>query len=170
MKNISKNSVAFRNFCIFALALQTQGRQDARHFSAGFFYAPVKICGSVPPCGGLIVPLPLRCNATGKAEPFFFSQHKNILQMHYTEKQNSCATCAQKPNTAEQIVSKILDWDDPENIREDLHSMMLAFFMHDNPTVEFKERIYCSYTTLYHALKQMEVLNPRRKEVCHANA
>lgn len=95
----------------------------------------------------------------------------NFKSFFMRTKNDECATCAQKPVTAEQIVSDILIWDDPENIREDLHEMMLAFFMHyESPTEEFKGRIYCTYTTLYNALKAMEQLNPRRKEVCHVNA
>jgi hypothetical protein len=87
MKFLKKNSVAFKSFCTFALDLHTQGRLDARHIPAGFFYAPDTICGSVPPCGGLMAPLPLRCKSTGKAEPFFyFSPNKHFLKMTYTEK------------------------------------------------------------------------------------
>jgi hypothetical protein len=111
------------------------------------------------------------CKTTGKAEPSFISACNLIfLQMSYTE--NECATCTQakSPITAQTIINDILSTDDPENIRETLHKMMLAFFMYDNPTEEFKGRVYCAYRTLYDALKAMEQLNPRRKEVCHANA
>lgn len=89
----------------------------------------------------------------------FNNQNFNVM----LDTMDNCATCAQKPITAEEIIKDILIWDDPENIREDLHEMMLAFFMHyESPTEEFKGRIYCTYTTLYNALKQMETLNPRR--------
>ena len=90
---------------------------------------------------------------------FINNQNFNVM----LDTKDECATCANKPVTAESIVKEIISWDDPENIREDLHEMMLAFFMHyESPTEEFKGRIYCTYTTLYNALKQMETLNPRR--------
>jgi hypothetical protein len=89
----------------------------------------------------------------------FNNQNFNVM----LDTMDNCATCAQKPITAEEIIKDILIWNDPENIREDLHEMMLAFFMHyESPTEEFKGRIYCTYTTLYNALKQMETLNTRR--------
>lgn len=146
-------------------ALHTHGRDDARQQIAGFFYAQnLTYSGSVPPCDVLMDSLPMWCNATGKAEPSFISAcNLNFLKMHYTE--NECATCAQvkSPITAQTIITDILSTDDPENIRETLHEMMLAFFTHyDSPTEEFKERVYCAYRTLYDALKQMETLNPRR--------
>lgn len=91
----------------------------------------------------------------------FFIDNQNFIIMH--EQMDNCATCAQKPITAESIVEEIISLDDPKNIREDLHEMMLAFFMHyENPTEEFKGRIYNTYTTLRNALKQMETLNTRR--------
>ena len=90
-----------------------------------------------------------------------FINNQNFIIMHETK--DNCATCAQKPITAESIVKEIISLDDPQNIREDLHEMMLAFFMfYGNPSEEFKGRIYQSYTTLYNALKKMETLNPRR--------
>ena len=55
----------------------------ARQISAGIFYAladHIYVYGFVPPCRVLMDLLPLRWNATGKAEPFFyfiFFQTKN---------------------------------------------------------------------------------------------
>jgi hypothetical protein len=81
--------------CMFAPAFHTQGRVPARQTTAGYFYAPVKGYGSVPPCGGLMAPLPLWWNATGKAEPFFISANKQWYSvMHSTEN-----TCLQRNNS-----------------------------------------------------------------------
>ena len=59
-----------------------------RLYAAGFFYFPqLQTIGSVPPCGELMLPLPLRWNATGKAEPLLFSaKQTNLSVMHSTEK------------------------------------------------------------------------------------
>lgn len=67
------------------------------------------------------------------------------------------------PITAQSIINNILLDDDPENIRETLHDMLLVVFMYfEDPSNEFKERVYTAYQTLYNALKDMEALNPRR--------
>lgn len=117
----------------------------------------------------------------GKAEPLFiFSPQTNFLKMTSTEKtclsgnnstnqatpteRNTVSieafTCANMPITAEKIIHEILSWDEPENIRENLHEMMLIFFMNfEDPTEEFKQRIYGTYTVLYKALKQIEKFN-----------
>jgi hypothetical protein len=92
--NVLANSVGQSLFCYsenipyVCSALHTQGRHDARHKDAGFFYArTLNNSGSVPPCDVLMDSLPLWCNATGKAEPFFYSSPNiNFLKMHYTEK------------------------------------------------------------------------------------
>jgi len=96
-------------------ALHTQGRDNARQRIAGFFYARIlNKSGSVPPCDVLMDSLPLRCNATGKAEPFFFSSRNiNFLQMHYTENECAAGTQEKTPIT--------ISSDNPENIRENLH-------------------------------------------------
>lgn len=166
--------VGLKFIYIFAVLIILKGRSTACLFIvAGFFYAcTILIQRFCTPVWSVNAPTALEVISSGKGRTvFYFCPNLNIWDMLITEKQNNCATCAQKPITAEQIVSDILIWDDPENIREDLHEMMLAFFMHyESPTEEFKGRIYCTYTTLYNALKQMEQLNPRRKEVCHVNA
>lgn len=59
-----------------------------RSLLLGIFCTLFIIYGFVPPCGALMRPLPLRCSATGKAEPFFYSRQLRTNQsvMHYTEK------------------------------------------------------------------------------------
>jgi len=85
--------------------------------------------------------------------------------MLYTEKECAAGTQKKSPITAQTIINDIILSDDPENIRENLHEMILAFFMYfKNPTDEFKGRVYYTYVTLYHALKEMETLNQRRKQ------
>lgn len=79
----AKKNIAILNIItIFALALHTQGRYKVH--TTTFLKN-----GLGPPCGALMCPLPLRCNATGKAEPFFFSNSALIKfnsVMRYTEK------------------------------------------------------------------------------------
>jgi len=94
--------------------------------------------------------------------PFSFN-HQNFYVMLDTK--DTCVVRTQEKSviSAQSIVKEIISLDDPENIREDLHEMMLSFFMHhDNLTEEFKDCVCCSYMTLYNALKQMETLNTRR--------
>lgn len=62
-----------------------------RQISAGIFYAHADyIFGFVPPCRVLMDLLPLRWNATGKAEPFFYFNLRQLRTkqsvMHSTEK------------------------------------------------------------------------------------
>lgn len=158
--------------CIFVVLIILKGGETRLISVAGFFIPAHTIQRYSTPAWCFNEPTALEVISSGKGcTVLYYSPNIKFRDMLITEKQNNCATCAQKPVTAEQIVSDILIWDDPENIREDLHEMMLAFFMHyESPTEEFKERIYCTYTTLYNALKAMEQLNPRRKEVCHVNA
>jgi len=157
---------------IFAVSIILMGGATRLISVAGFFIPAHIIQRYSTPVWSVNAPTAHEVIDNGKGcTVLYYSPNIKFRDMSITEKQNNCATCAQKPVTAEQIVSDILIWDDPENIREDLHEMMLAFFMHyESPTEEFKGRIYCTYTTLYNALKQMEQLNPRRKEVCHVNA
>ena len=65
----------------------------ARQISAGIFYAladHIYVYGFVPPCRVLMDLLPLRWNATGKAEPFFYFIFRwlrtKLSVMHSTEK------------------------------------------------------------------------------------
>lgn len=65
--------------------------------SFGLFLCPQNI-GSVPPCGALMRPLPIRCKTTGKAEPsFIFSLQTKISEMSYTEK-----TCLKGKHSTKQ--------------------------------------------------------------------
>ncbi len=83
--------------------------------------------------------------------------------MTYTK--NSCASCVhfKSPITAQSIIDDILLLDDPQNIRETLHELIMAFFLYyDSPTEEFKGKVYATYIGLYQALKQMETLQERR--------
>lgn len=153
-------------FRIFATSRIHKGKPTAcQNYVAGFFCACAIIIFGSAFSGKSYDLLPLWVCDNGKGWAVLLSSpayHLNLSVMSHTEKDN-CATCAQKPITAESIIKEIISWDDPENIREDLHEMMLAFFMHyESPTEEFKGRIYCTYTTLYNALKQIETLNPRR--------
>ena len=53
----------------------------ARQISAGIFYAladHIYVYGFVPPCRVLMDLLPLRWNATGKAEPFFYGSREKL--------------------------------------------------------------------------------------------
>jgi hypothetical protein len=96
-EGIMKKSLTFIFICcMFAPALHTHGRVHARQKIAGFFYAQnLAIFGSVPPCVAVMAPLPMWCNATGKAEPFFISANKQWYSvMHYTEN-----TCLQRNNS-----------------------------------------------------------------------
>ena len=89
MQILKKSSWFIEKCFIFALAILTQGWDKARQPAAGIFYAPAKISGSEPPCGVLMHPLPLRCIATGKAEPSLFSALiKFNSVMRYTENQS----------------------------------------------------------------------------------
>ena len=74
-----------------------------RLYATGFFYALslLSICGSVPPCRALMRRLPLRWNATGKAEPLFFSDQQIILSvMHSTERNCLNANNSSVPTTS----------------------------------------------------------------------
>lgn len=88
-------------------ALHTQGRDFARQKKAGFFYVRLlEYNGSVLPCGGLMAPLPLRCNATGYGWTVsFFSLHLNFLKMHYTEKKPNLSILKERWAVAELQLS-----------------------------------------------------------------
>jgi hypothetical protein len=75
-------------FTIFAAHSILNGG-ETRLYAAGFFYACTLhyIYGFVPPCGALMRPLPLRWNATGKAEPFFYSAEQTIICNAFHRKQ-----------------------------------------------------------------------------------
>lgn len=67
-----------------------------------------------------------------------------------------------QPITAEKIVKDIVFHDDLQNIREDLHDMMLSLLMRsDDHTDAYKARIIGSYSVLYQALKEMESIKPQ---------
>jgi len=87
---------------MFAIDLHTHRRDNARQNVAGYFFArTLNSYGSVPPCGALMRPLPMRCKSTGKAEPFFISALKQIiLKMTYTEE-----TCLQGNNSTRQATA-----------------------------------------------------------------
>ena len=79
-----------KNIRMFVVHFIHRGGQT-RQISAGIFYACADhIYGFVPPCGALMRPLPLRCKSTGKAEPFFYYNFRqlriNQSVMTYTEK------------------------------------------------------------------------------------
>ena len=79
-----------KNIRMFVVHSILRGGQT-RQISAGIFYTCTDhICGFVPPCRVLMDLLPLRWNATGKAEPFFYCNFRqlrtNISVMHSTEK------------------------------------------------------------------------------------
>ena len=91
-----------KNIRMFAPHYILRGGQT-RQTSAGIFYALADhIYGFVPPCGALLRPLPLRCSATGKAGPFFYSRRPRTNQsvMHYTEKTCSRAKHSTPSTTA----------------------------------------------------------------------
>jgi hypothetical protein len=165
--NIPPQKKYLRNSNIYLYVcndLHTQGRDNARQLNAGFFYAPFKICGSVPPCNSIMELLPLWCKSTGKAEPFIISAcYLNFLKMIYTE--NKCANCTQeKPFiTAQSIIDDILIWDHPENIRGLLRETLDAYFLfHDSPPKEDKEAVYHAHRVISEALTAMETLNKER--------
>ena len=79
----------------------------ARQISAGIFYAladHIYVYGFVPPCRVLMDLLPLRWNATGKAEPFFYFIFRwlrtKLSVMHSTEKTCSRAKHSTPSTTA----------------------------------------------------------------------
>jgi hypothetical protein len=81
----------YQNLLYVCPALHTQRPGFILRFiRAGFFMpAQIPIRGSVPPCKPVMGLLPLRCNATGKAEPYLISAcHLNFTEMHYSEEQN----------------------------------------------------------------------------------
>ena len=66
------------------------------------------------------------------------------------------------PINADSIVREIIRWDDPQNMRESLKDMLLAFFYyHDCVGDEWKNQIVGTYQTLDEALKNMNQLNSR---------
>lgn len=62
-----------KKYCIFVSHYIHKGVRT-RLYATGIFDASLlAIYGSAPPCNSVIELLPLWCNATGKAEPFFIS-------------------------------------------------------------------------------------------------
>jgi hypothetical protein len=58
--------------------------------------------------------------------------------------------------TPERIIREIVQWDDPDKMRENLKEMFIAFYyLHDCPGEEWKSEIAGTYQTLDKALKQM---------------
>lgn len=146
--------------------LHTHGRDDACQKEAGFFYALLKIIGSVPPCGCLMAPLPMRCKTTGKAGPSFISAlHINFLTMSYTE--NPCAIPARSfAESAEVIINNIRFHEDPEEMRKHLRAMMDAYFLYNQDhSKEYKESVYATYAVLHDALESIELINHRNLKV-----
>jgi len=86
-KNITKNIAGNRFIITFAMHYNHKGVTYANNRTAFFYVRSSSYIGSVPPCMSVIGILPLWCNATGKAEPFFYFQLSNYqtknFKMHY---------------------------------------------------------------------------------------
>lgn len=83
--------------------------------------------------------------------------------MTYTEKK-SCATCAEKPITAEQIINDLVrEADDMAYFSENLHEMFLAFVLfHDCLDPIFKADVMHAYTSLRKHLQNVDKLQKER--------
>jgi len=79
-----------------------------------------------------------------------------------TTKENTGATCAPEPITAEEILISIIGWE-PLSVRENLHEIMCVFFMYNqNHDEEFMDSMYCTYRVLFDALLKMEQYRKER--------
>lgn len=81
----------------------------------GIFYAyNPKYNGSIPPCNPVIGLLPLRCNSTGKVEPFFISAINKLKKavMNYAVKKSlnrnttSLSNAIEKSGTLSSLFSR----------------------------------------------------------------
>lgn len=92
--------------------------------------------------------------------PYFVKS--NFFIMHDTVENCAIRTEAQQ-QIAGKIVNKILRFDDPQSIRDNLRDMLDAFILYyDAPEYEYKEAIFATYHVLSEALKDMEPLTEGR--------
>ncbi|MEN7549323.1 hypothetical protein AAG747_15470 [Rapidithrix thailandica] len=57
--------------------------------------------------------------------------------------------------SAEEIINDLISIEDPNQMREDLHELFIAFFLHfDRPSPDFKDRVFNTYTALRKMLNQ----------------
>ena len=94
---------------------------------SGFFISDNIIYGSEPPCNSVMELLPLRCIATGKAEPFcIFSPQTNFSKMLYTEKtclKGKHSTRQATPNGAKTV--SIRKFNIEKNAKNEAYAFIL---------------------------------------------
>lgn len=148
---------------MFAVTIILMGGVTRLISAAGFFIPAQLIHRYSTPVWSVNAPTAHEVIVNGKGcAVIYYSQNIKFWYMTITGNQNACATGTQRKEliTAQTIIDNILSTQPPENIREALHEMMLAYFMHhENLSSEVKDSMYFAYSTLYDALKDIEVLN-----------
>jgi hypothetical protein len=80
------------------------------------------------------------------------------------DEKGHCAQIAHKTNLAEEIINEIIFCDSPQNFREKLQELLIAFLMQPEPLSDkSKEDAHFTCRVLSDALKRMELLNARKE-------
>jgi len=126
----------------------------ARQISAGIFYAladHIYVYGFVPPCRVLMDLLPLRWNATGKAEPFFYFIFRwlrtKLSVMHSTEK-----TCSGVK------YSTLVSTDDARQAFQERFPLVRKLKVKHRKYYYFAHAVYGERKLFCHAYKSWEAL------------
>lgn len=140
-----------KNIRMFVVHSILRGGQT-RQISAGIFYTCADhIYGFVPPCRVLMDLLPLRWNATGKAEPFFYYNFRqfrtNKSVMHSTEK-----TCSGVK------YSTLVSTDDARQAFQERFPLVRKLKVKHRKYYYFAHAVYGERKLFCHAYKSWEAL------------
>ena len=140
-----------KNIRMFAPHYILRGGQT-RQTSAGIFYALADhIYGFVPPCRVLMDLLPLRWSSTGKAEPFFYYNFRqlrtNVSVMNSTEK-----TCSGVK------YSTLVSTDDARQAFQERFPLVRKLKVKHRKYYYFAHAVYGERKLFCHAYKSWEAL------------
>lgn len=154
-------------FCMFAVSIILKGGATRLISVAGFFISAHTIQRYSTPAWCVNAPTALEVIDSGKGcTVLYYSPNLNNWDMSITEKQNNCATCAQKPITADEIINEFLLNDDVKNIKQTLTDLFHEWVQCEcNYDQKVRSTVLFHYRALMDFMHQTETFVKERRAV-----